>query len=249
MHLVREADPDLVEHVEDRIPAVREVLVARVDSLLRHRREHRDVLPDTRPGEAHDGLDAELRGESRGVLHLLGRSLTYPFRVTVAPHLIGEDVAVALIDRVVAHGLALEVVRDGPDLESMPLEQVELALHVLVVVPAPRVEVVAPAGDLESVVAPLCGEPGDLLERQVGPLAGEEGDGSRHCECPSDVIGMDEPADQSPVGVQALPASELRSTASSTRWTWSPSANEGRGWAPSAIAVTKSKTWCEKPCS
>ena len=44
----------------------------------------------------------------------------------------------------------------------------------------PRVEVVAPAGDLEAVVAPARGEPAHLLERQVGPLAGEQGDRSGH---------------------------------------------------------------------
>ena len=31
-----------------------------------------------------------------------------------------------------------------------------------------------------------------------------------------------------------VPAAALRSTASSTRWTWSPSANEGSGCSPSA---------------
>ena len=92
----------------------------------------------------------------------------------------GQDAAVPLVDRVVADGLALEVVGDRVDLEVVLLEQVELALDVAVVVPAPGVEVVAPAGDLEAVVAPPGGELGHLLERQVGPLAGEQGDRSGH---------------------------------------------------------------------
>src|SRR5699024_3599566 len=50
---------------------------------------------------------------------------------------------------------------------------------------APRVEVVAPAGDLEAVVAPLAGEPGHLLERQIGPLSGEQRDRSCHVLQPS----------------------------------------------------------------
>ena len=44
--LVREADTDLIEHVEDRVPAVGEILVARGDHLLGGGREHRDRLPD-----------------------------------------------------------------------------------------------------------------------------------------------------------------------------------------------------------
>src|SRR3546814_8889473 len=39
-------------------------------------------------------------------------------------------------------------------LQAVALEEVELALHVGVVIPPPRVEVVSPAGDLEAVVAP-----------------------------------------------------------------------------------------------
>ena len=43
--------------------------------------------------------------------------------------------------------------------------------------------------------------------------------------------------------------SELVSMAARTRWTWSPSANDGVGWLPSASAVTRSTTWWVKPCS
>ena len=49
---------------------------------------------------------------------------------------------------------------------------------------------VAPAGDLQPVVAPLAGQPGDLLERQVGPLAGEQGDRSCHALSSSAFDGL-----------------------------------------------------------
>jgi hypothetical protein len=42
------------------------------------------------------------------------------------------------------------------------------------------VEVVPPAGDLQSVVAPVRRKPADLHEGQVRELAGEEGDGTWH---------------------------------------------------------------------
>ena len=171
----------LVEHVEDRVPAVREVPVAGGHHLLGGRREHRDVLPDGGAGEAHDGLDAEPLRRPRGQLHLLGRPLTHALRVAVAPDVRGQDRLVPRVDRVVADGLALEVVGDRVDLEAVLLEQVQLALDVGVVLGRlPRVEVVAPAGDLQAVVAPLGRQAGDLLEGQVGPLAGEQRDRSCH---------------------------------------------------------------------
>ncbi len=87
----------------------------------------------------------------------------------------------ALVDRVVAHGLPGEVVGDRVHLEAVLLQDVAAPGDVGVVLDGgPRVEVVAPARDLQPVVAPLPREPGHLLERQVGPLAGEQGDGSGH---------------------------------------------------------------------
>ena len=180
VHLEREAHADLFEDVEDRVPAVGEVLVAARDELVGCRREHRDGLPDRRPGEAVDRLHAELRGDAGGVLQVLRGALPHALRVAVAPDPVRQDVAVPLVDRVVAHRLAGQVIRDRVDLQPVALEDVEPALHVLRVVPTRDVEVVAPAGDLEAVVAPLAGESGHLFERQVGPLAGEQSDRTRH---------------------------------------------------------------------
>ena len=85
------------------------------------------------------------------------------------------------VDRVVADRLALEVVGDRPHLQPVALEDRVPAGHVVVVLGRPpHVEVIAPAGDLQPVVAPLAGEPGHLGEGQVGPLAGEQGDGAGH---------------------------------------------------------------------
>src|SRR5690606_10069279 len=133
-----------------------------------------------RPREPDHGVDAERAGQPRRVLHLLGGALPHAPRLAVSPHPGRPDVAVALIDRVATPRLPLEVVRDGPHLQAVALEQLELALDVAGLVPAPRVEMVAPAGELETVVAPPGCEARHLLERQVGPLAGEERDRTRH---------------------------------------------------------------------
>ena len=47
----------------------------------------------------------------------------------------------------------------------------------------------------------------------------------------------------------ALPSAELRSTASSTRCTRRPSANEGWGSRPAAMSCTRSRTWWVNECS
>src|SRR5690606_37211725 len=50
-----------------------------------------------------------------------------------------------------------------------------------------HVEVVAPAGEFETVVAHFIGERREFFEREVGPLAGEEGYRSGHNR---EVIGL-----------------------------------------------------------
>ena len=99
----------------------------------RHRRELGDVRPDLRPGEADHGVHAELAGDLARELHLLGGALPDALGVAVAPDLRADDRLVAEVDRVVADGLALEVVGDGPDLQAVPVEDVEAALQVGVV--------------------------------------------------------------------------------------------------------------------
>jgi hypothetical protein len=92
-------------------------------------------------------------------------------------HALGVE---AVVDRV-AHRLADEVVPDRPALQPVALEQLAPRTHVAGLGErAVDLEVVAPAGQLEPVEAPLGAAGGELLQRKVGPLAGEQGDGSRH---------------------------------------------------------------------
>ena len=181
VHLVGEPHAHLVVDVEDRVPAVGEVLVAGLDGGRGHRREHRDVLPDGRAGEADDDVHAELGGGPGRVGHPLGGPLPDPLGIAVAPDVGGQDVLVPLVDRVVADGLPDEVVGDRPHPQAVPLEDLAASRHVVVLGQgAVHLEVVAPAGDLEPVVPPGGGQPAYLLEGQVGPLSGEEGDRSSH---------------------------------------------------------------------
>ena len=182
VHLEREAHALLVEHVDDRVPALGEVLVAALDVVPVVGRERVEHVPDGRAGEAGHDLDAEPRGGPRRVLHLLGGPLPDALRVAVAPDVLGQDALVARVDRV-ADGLADEVRADRPAVEPVALEQ--LALRAAVAVVAKRLvdlEVVAPAGELEAVEVPLAALGGELLERQVRPLAGEQRDWSCHLD-------------------------------------------------------------------
>ena len=181
VYLGSEPDPALREDVEDGIPPLLEVDPTRLDQVLPCRREHREVLPDRGSGEPDDGLHAEPLRRPRGVLHRLRSALPDALRLAVAPDHVGQHVVVAFVDRVVADGLAREVVGDGEHLEVVLLQDGEPVGDVVVIGGAsPDVQVVAPAGDLQAVEAPARRETCDLLEGQVGPLASEEGDRSSH---------------------------------------------------------------------
>ena len=81
-------------------------------------------------------------------------------------------------------------------------------------------EVVAPAGDLEAVVAPLRRQPGDLLERQVGPLAGEQGDGSGHAALLGRGPSSRRAQERQAVGGELVLARGERPPDGRRRWRW-----------------------------
>ena len=173
-----------LEDVEDRRPAVGEVLVAGVDVGLAGGREEVELAPHAAAGEAVDDRHAELLGGAGGVLHLLGAALAHPFGIPVAPQARGEDALVAGVDRV-ANALAHQVRADGVALEVVLVQDVPAALDVGVALQRlVNLEVVAPAGELQGIEAPRAGFARHIFQSQVGPLAGEKTDWSRH-DCAS----------------------------------------------------------------
>ena len=92
----------------------------------------------------------------------------------------------AIVDPV-ADRLADEVGGDGVNGEFVALELVTLLGAVRGLLECPGgVEVVAPAGQFEPLVAELARFPGEIIEGQIGPLAGEQRDRSRHEAAPDD---------------------------------------------------------------
>ena len=93
-----------------------------------------------------------------------------------------QDALVAGVD-VVEHALADQVVRDGEQLQVVLFEQVAFAAAVGVVGDGlVDLEMVAPAGQFESVVAEVAGLFAQRFQRQIGPLTGKERDGASHCD-------------------------------------------------------------------
>src|SRR5688500_12606818 len=84
---------------------------------------------------------------------------------------------------VVTNRLADEVTRNGVAGKAVILQQRPFVVDVFLA--ADRsidVEMIAPAGEFDAVVAHLLDERGERFEGKVGPLAGEQGDRTGHGE-------------------------------------------------------------------
>ena len=184
MNLEGKIDIRFIERIEDRGPAFREVGEAGVPVFLRGRRKRVDRMPDRGTGESVDGntvrgfREARLGIEKRagglcGERHLFSGAAADAFRFAIAPDIGREDGFVAGIDRI-TDGLADEVARDREAGEAVVGEEFPFFADVgfrrggLV-----DIEVVAPAGEFDPVVAHFFDKRGEICEWQVGPLAGE----------------------------------------------------------------------------
>jgi hypothetical protein len=157
-----------------------EVDVAAFDLVEVVRRKRIEHVPHARACEAVDLLDPELRCRTRRVLHPLGGTLTYAFRLAVTPYIRRDDRAVSLVDRI-AYALADEMSADRKHLQPVFFEQPALRPDVTRVVQrSVHLEMIAPTRQLEPVEAPAARLGGELGQRQVGPLSREEGDGPCH---------------------------------------------------------------------
>ena len=182
VHFEGEFHATLAEHVEDRVPTLGQELKTGVDHGGRHRRERVEQVPDARAGETVDHLDAELLRRAGGVLHVLGRASADALRPAVAPDVGGQDRLVPGVD-MVQDRLAGQVVADGKHRHAVPLQQAPLALAVVGFGDGPgHLEVIARAGQLQSVEAEFLGLGRQGLKRQIGPLARTQRNRPGHVE-------------------------------------------------------------------
>src|SRR5690606_11255327 len=116
-----EADAAFGEDVEDRVPAIGELLEAGFDHRLGHWRERVGEVPDAGAGEAVDDANAELLRGAGGRLHFLGGALVDAIGLAVAPDVGRQDRLMAFVDDV-ADRLANEVIADRVALQAVAIE-------------------------------------------------------------------------------------------------------------------------------
>ena len=107
----REPDTALLEDIENRVPAIGELLESGIDHRLRRGGKVIDQMPDTAAGEAVDHADAELLSSPGGVLHLFRSTAVHAVGIPITPHVGRQNHLMTGID-IVADSLTDEVVRD-----------------------------------------------------------------------------------------------------------------------------------------
>ncbi len=118
MNLQCESDAGFGTRVENGRPACREVGEAFVDHRSRYWGEGVQQVPDGAAGEPVQDGHTEPGGGASGLDHLLSRPGADTFRTSVAPHVVGEDGPVALVDAV-AYRLTDQVAGDGLYVQPM----------------------------------------------------------------------------------------------------------------------------------
>src|SRR5215204_1656616 len=171
VHLQAPPDALLVEDVDDRVPALREVLVAALYLLEVVGRERVEQVPDARSRKAVD-LRYPKAGRGPGSVHdLLGGTPAHAFRVAVAPHVGRKRRPVAGVYGV-ADRLADQVGAYGPAVQAVAAEYLPAPLYVAALRERTvYIEVVPPARELEPVETPLPALTGELFQRKVSPLS------------------------------------------------------------------------------
>src|SRR5258706_2753333 len=110
------ANADLVESVQNRIPAIREIFVTCIDHFLTGWGEVVKELPHAAPCEASYSINPKFGGSTCGVFNLLGGTLAHAFWLTVAPDMSRQNILVPLVDGCITNGLSNQVIADRPAL-------------------------------------------------------------------------------------------------------------------------------------
>ena len=185
MQLEADVHAGLVIGVEDRLPALRELVERGLDQPRRARRPRVQVGPGERARERHAGVQAEIARGLGGREHLLDRPALARFRIA-AHRRRREAVEARVVGRMHRDQLALEVRRELGDLDpglaadAGHLVAVRLRPRRLLEIEQPRV----PGRDLDALVAEHRGplrDPRERVERRrVARELGEEDRRSLH---------------------------------------------------------------------
>lgn len=172
VHFQREPHAALGKHIEDRVESIGEQLKSIVDHRLGHGWERIQHVPNAGAGKAVHHADTKLLRSAGSLLQFFDGTLVDGGRVSVTPHVVGQDGFVPLVHRV-ADGLPHQVV-NRVALHIVLVQQITLGGNVVWV--AHRLvdfKVVAPAGKLEPAVPKVAAFLAQGFTRQIGPLAGK----------------------------------------------------------------------------
>ena len=178
VHLKGEHHAVLLELVQDGAPQAHDLVEAVLDHLLGGLREGVEIAPDRGAGEAGDDLHAELLRHGGGLLHGLDAPVADGLRLIRQGR--GREVVQARIGRI-AHALA-------DDVAGQRLHDQAVLLQIffdpgdvgIVGQGAVNIDAVAPAGNLQTVIAHLLGEYAQFIKGHIRPLAGAERYRSSH---------------------------------------------------------------------
>lgn len=164
MDLKREVDVFCIEHVEDRPPAPREIVVALLQIGLTGRWKSIECVPDCRASEAvYNGgrfilalsTGTSVKEKTCGLccrFHFLRRTLAHAFRLAVAPDIARQDGLVPPVDQI-AIRVAHQMTGNGMAGKTVLPQQSPLFRDVVFFrQSAINFKVIAPAGELNAIV-------------------------------------------------------------------------------------------------
>src|SRR5581483_761950 len=138
-------------------------------------------MPDAAARKAIDDLHTELGRCACCILHFLGSTLTDAFGLAVAPDARRQDALVPLVDDGITDALTDQVGADRKTLKAVLFQNIAAAADIAVAFQGlVYLEVIAPAGQFQAVVAPAFHFFRPRVQRQVGPLPGEKSHRSCH---------------------------------------------------------------------
>ncbi len=172
VHFEGEPNAALIEDIENGIPESSEVVESLLDAGFTDRRETVEHVPDAGSCEAVDDFDADVFGGEGGILHSLdGPS---PFFFGISGAFFGCECIRTLIVVRIADQLTGEVVANGKQFQAVIGQHRFAGLRVGGVAGgAGDVDMIAPAGEFEAVIAPGFGFFAECFEGDIGELAGE----------------------------------------------------------------------------
>jgi hypothetical protein len=173
MHFQRKTDATFGKDVQNGMETLCEQRKSLVDHFGGDGWKRIEQRPDAGPRKSIDNGNPQLLRGTRGVFKFFCRAQIDAVRLAVAPYMRWQDRAVPLINHV-QDRLAHQVRADGVQLQIVPIQQIQPLGAVPVI--ADRLidfKMIAPAGQLQPLIAKVGGLARQISQLQICPLASE----------------------------------------------------------------------------